>query len=55
MRYAVIDNDSKEVVNVIIWQGAPWEPPANHFIIQSDEAGIDDIYDENTQTFIRPS
>jgi hypothetical protein len=53
--FAVIENETKIVVNSIIWDGAEWLPPRNHLVIQSDEARIGDIYDEATQTFSSPS
>lgn len=50
-RFAVIENDTKRVVNVIIWQGAEWLPPRDHMVVPSDTANIGDIYNEKTKTF----
>ena len=52
-RYAVVDNNSLSVVNVIIWDGeAQWSPPANHIAVRSDSAGIGDLYDPNTKSIV---
>ena len=53
MRHALINKETKQVVNVIIWEGEPWTPPTNHFVVQSDTAGIGDIWDESNNLFIR--
>ena len=52
MRYALINNETKKVVNIIIWEGAEWLPPRNHIVIQSDQASIGDTYDESQEAFI---
>lgn len=52
-RFAVIENDSKRVVNVIIWRGAEWLPPRDHLVIPSDTANIGDTYDEESKEFMR--
>jgi len=49
--FAVVENESKIVVNVIVWDGAEWLPPRNHMVIQSDTANIGDIYNVETGTF----
>lgn len=49
--FAVIENDSKIVVNIIVWEGAEWLPPRNHMVIESDTANIGDIYNPDTKTF----
>jgi len=50
-RYALINKEQK-VVNIIVWEGKPWSPPADHFVIQSDIANIGDEYQANTGKFI---
>ena len=53
--FAVVENETKIVVNSIVWDAkAEWLPPRNHLVIQSDEARIGDIYDEETKTFSTP-
>lgn len=52
--HAIVNNETKEVVNVIVWDGAEWLPPRGHLVIQSDVANIGDIYDSETKTFERP-
>lgn len=52
-RFAVIENDSNIVVNIIVWEGAEWLPPRNHKVIRSDEANIGDIYNEETNKFLK--
>jgi len=49
--FAIVENESKLVVNVIVWDNAEWLPPRNHMVIQSDTANIGDIYNPDTQTF----
>jgi hypothetical protein len=49
--FAVVENESKIVVNIIVWEGAEWLPPRNHMVIQSDTANIGDIYIPETGTF----
>ncbi len=49
--FAVVENETKQVVNVIVWEGAEWLPPRNHMVIQSDTANIGDIYNPDTKTF----
>jgi len=52
-RYAVINKTTKKVVNVIEWDGvSQWAPPNDHFVMESDRASIDHIYDESNGNFI---
>lgn len=53
-RHAIIENESKKVVNCVEWNGAEWLPPRNHLVVQSDSANIGDIYNEQTKTFTKP-
>lgn len=50
-RFAVIENDTKRVVNVIIWQGAEWLPPRDHLVVPSETANIGDTYDVESGQF----
>ncbi len=51
-RHAVIENESRLVVNCVEWNGGEWLPPRNHLVVQSDIANIGDIYDEKNKSFI---
>ncbi len=43
MRYAVVDSTTNIVLNVVLWDGvAPWSPPENTYVIQSDTLEIGD-------------
>ena len=53
IRHAIVDQNNV-VVNVVIWNGAEWLPPRGHLVVQNDTVGIGDIYDPETNTFIRP-
>jgi len=53
MRHAVINKDTKKVTNVIVWNGDSWTPPANHFVVRSDECDINDTWDEVNKKFIK--
>ena len=54
-QYAHIDQITNIVVNVSLWDGiTTWSPPEGVIVVQSDTAGIDDIYDPETGTFTRP-
>lgn len=54
-QYAHIDEITNIVVNVSLWDGiTTWSPPEGIIVVQSDTAGIDDIYDPETGTFTRP-
>lgn len=45
MRYVVI-NPQNKVRNIIeLEAGAPWAPPANHNVMQSDTLSIGDVYE----------
>lgn len=49
--FAVVENATHKVVNIIVWEGAEWLPPRDHKVIKSDTANIGDIYDPETKTF----
>lgn len=50
-RHAIINNETKKVVNVVIWEGKEWLPPKNHLVVQSDSADVGDDFDEKSCTF----
>jgi hypothetical protein len=49
--FAIIENETKKVVNVVVWDGQEWLPPRNHLVIESNDANIGDTYDQENQTF----
>jgi hypothetical protein len=51
--FVIVNNETKKVVNIIVWEGAEWLPPRDHLVIESD-AQIGDIYDPETKTFSKP-
>ena len=55
MRHAVIDKETKKVVNVIIYDGvSEWNPPANCFIVKNERVNKGDVYDSINNTFAKP-
>ena len=52
MKYAVIDQKGL-VVNIIIWDGTPWKPPMDHYVIQHDNVDIGDTYIFEKKEFIK--
>jgi len=54
-RYAVINKDTGEVMNVIAWDGeTPWTPPDNHYVLQHDDVGRGDFWSDKHNDFVRP-
>lgn len=53
-RFAVIDNDSNEVVNIIIYDEEHEYYDKTVYLVQSDSANIHDIYDKLSQSFNTP-
>lgn len=54
MRHAIVDAQTKEVVNVVLWEGKEWLPPRGHLVVRSDHCDVGDIYDEATNAFKKP-
>ncbi len=54
MRHGIVNKDGK-VVNVIIWNGAEFLPPQDHYVIQHDSIDIGDSYDFENNVVIKPS
>lgn len=54
-RHAIVNKDNK-VVNVVIWDGKPWLPPADHMVVHCPDGRCDigDIYDPQTNSFKKP-
>jgi uncharacterized small protein (DUF1192 family) len=49
MRHGIVDPKTGKVVNVVLWEGHPWQPPAGHYVVQHDSIDIDDDYDINNK------
>jgi hypothetical protein len=52
-RFAIVDNKTKVVSNVVVWEGNRWMSVPGTLVIHSDTAGIGDVYDEKTNAFIK--
>lgn len=50
MKHALINKDNK-VVNIIVWDGKEWTPPANLMVIRCDQCDLGDTYDPKTNKF----
>lgn len=45
MRWAVIENGTNLVVNVVVWDGvSEWGPGDGYYVVQSDTLNIGDTY-----------
>lgn len=56
MRYAVIREESHNVINVIEWDGeTPFSLPTGRYLVESEDAGIGHVYDPATKTFSDPN
>jgi hypothetical protein len=53
-RFAVIDNDTNEVTNIIMYDEEHEYYDKTVYLVQSDTANIHDTYDKLSQTFIAP-
>ena len=53
IRHGIVNKDNV-VVNVIVWNGAEWQPPRDHWVVQDDKVNIGDVYDPDTNTFSKP-
>jgi hypothetical protein len=54
MRYAVVNELTKTVKNVIEWdEKTNWKPPEGHYLVQTNDYDIGDLHDKATKTFVR--
>lgn len=56
-RWAVIDEKTNIVTNVIVWDGiAQWQPPKGQFVVKHDDCDVNDLYDmvEEKHRFTKP-
>jgi len=55
MRYAIVNDNSKKVVNVIEWDGqTEFTPPKDHHLKQDDFCAKEDVWIEEMGCFCRP-
>ncbi len=54
-KYVLVDQITNIVNNIVEWDGQSlYIPPDNCILIQTDVASVGDIYNTETQEFIRP-
>ena len=54
-RYAVVNKETNEVVNVIEWDGvSKWSPPEDHYTMLTQGCAIGDFWDDKRDDFVRP-
>jgi hypothetical protein len=51
-RHGIVNKDGV-VVNVVIWEGAEWLPPRDHYVVQHDQIDIGDSYDTDKQVLTK--
>lgn len=52
MRHVIINNKTKKVVNIIVWDGQEWLPPIDHIVVRNDVGNMGDTWNEENNTFI---
>ena len=53
-RHALIDSKTGLVRNVIIWEGKPFTPPKDHYVVHNCEGQIGDYWDQENNLFYTP-
>ena len=55
-RYAMVDDTSQIVVNVIEWDGdtATWQPPSGYTMVEDSEAKANPGFSYNEGDFVAP-
>ncbi len=53
MRFAIVNRETKEVVNVILWEGGEFLPPRGHYVVQADICDIGDTFDFEKNVIVR--
>lgn len=54
MRHAIINHKTQKVVNIVVWEGAEWLPPRDHWVVRTDLGDIGDDYNKEKNVFIKP-
>ncbi len=52
--HALIDPKTGLVRNVIIWEGAEWTPPRDHYVVHDCDGVIGDYWDQDNNCFYTP-
>ena len=50
-KHAIIDAKTGLVRNIVIWEGAEWLPPKNHFVVHDCDGQIGDYWHQDSDTF----
>ncbi len=50
-RHAIIDPKTGLVRNVVVWEGAEWLPPRDHYVVHDCEGLIGDYWDQDRKCF----
>lgn len=50
-RHAIIDGKTGLVRNVVIWNGAEWTPPRDHYVVHDCDGQIGDYWHQDSDTF----
>lgn len=50
-KHAIIDAKTGLVRNIVIWEGAEWLPPKDHFVVHDCDGQIGDYWHQDTNTF----
>lgn len=50
-RHAIIDAKTGLVRNVVIWEGASWLPPKDHFVVHDCDGQIGDYWHQDSDVF----
>jgi len=53
--HAIIDPKTGLVRNVIVWEGAAWLPPHDHYVVHDCEGVIGDYWDQENNCFYTPN
>lgn len=53
-RHALIDSKTGLVRNIIIWEGKPWTPPKDHYVVHNCEGQIGDYWHQEENKFYTP-
>ncbi len=52
--HALIDPKTGLVRNVIVWEGAEWTPPRDHYVVHDCEGTPGDYWDQDNKCFYTP-
>jgi hypothetical protein len=49
--HAIIDSKTNKVRNIVIWEGAEWLPPRDHYVVNNCDGQIGDYWHKDTNSF----